>query len=441
MSHAEWDATDLFPEREAAKRRTVRPAASLLLVAILLLLSSLLVWANYALLDEVTRAQGRVVPSLKTQEIQNLEGGILSELLVREGDQVVEGQPLLRINKTIAKSKFQRSQAEYRVLIAEIARLHAEAEGKEPVFPKSLEKSNPEIIANEWALYRNRRRELENDVDILKGQVLQKEQELLELRNKISGLAKSRSLLLQEVAMNRPLVSKGAVSAGELLKLRRELQMVENEYQTTQLAIPRIKSGLTETKQRVKARHLTFKNDVLSLLNQREARLKAIMETATAEKDRMRRTEVQAPLSGIVNRIHFMTINGVIQPGETIMEITPIDDTLLIEAWVSPQDIAFLRPGLPGKVTITAYDSSIFGQLDAFLEDLSSDTFKDSEKELGYYRIHMRTESNSFSRDGRQHPIIPGMTASVDIMTGKKSLLDYILKPILKVKQHALTER
>ncbi|MBF0448463.1 MAG: HlyD family type I secretion periplasmic adaptor subunit [Magnetococcales bacterium] len=436
-----WNELELLPVVEAARRRRINPATSLLLFSIISLIISFIIWAAYAEVDEVTRAEGRVVPSSKTQEVQNLEGGLLSELMVKEGNRVKAGQIILRIDNTIALSALKKRRTEYLTYLAEKARFQAEASGKDPVFPDEVLKEAPELAINQKALFFTHQKELNNDINILEQLVSQRNQELTELNEKIRGLERSTSLLKQELELNRPLLKIGATSQSEILQMERMHSERLSELNEARLAIPRGQAAKEEALGRINARRLEYKREALGQIDLREARLANIREGAMAEEDRVRRTEVISPVNGIVNRIHFTTVNSVIQPGDTIVEIIPIEDNLLIEAWIPPQDVAFLRPGLKGKVAITAYDSAIFGNLDAKLEDISADTFDDREGGFGRYQIHMRTDKNMFEKDGEEYPIIPGMTATVDILTGKKTILDYLLKPILKTKQIALTER
>ncbi len=434
-----WKNADLYPEADAARHRNVRPAASLLLITLVVMFCAFIIWAGYTEIDSVTRAEGSIVPPRKTQVIQNLEGGILSDLKVHEGKIVKKDQILLQIDSTLADAKYQKSRAEYFQLLGEIARLRAESEGKRPVFPEELNRNAPKVAKSEMFLFSTRKRELSNNLKILQSKAFQSKQKLAELRAKEKGLVKSFQLLKEDLELNRPLVKSGAVSYSDILRMERAFADTESELQVTRLTIPRMVSAHEEAISRVKAKELDFKTEALTLLSGKEARLVAIREIATAEKDRVRRTEVVSPTDGIIKQIHFSTIGGVIRPGEPIMEIVPADKTLLVEAWVKPQDVAFLRPGLPATVNITAYDPAIYGGMDATLEGISADTFSDG-RYAGMYRVHLRTATNIFEKNSETLPIIPGMTASVDILTGKKTILDYLLKPIRRGKNRALRE-
>ncbi len=431
---------DILPEQEAARRRGIRPGASVLLLVMLGLVATFLLWAHFTEIDELTRASGRVILSSKTQVIQNLEGGIMAELLVREGDEVRVGGHLLRIDSTIADAQYQKSRFEYLSLLGTISRLKAEVNGKEPVFPDVLIREAPELVKNEQILFANRSDEQNNEQNILKNQALQKKQELKEIRAKVAGLKKSLDFLNQELILNRPLQETGAVSGSEILRIERLCAEQQSSVTISGLAIVRMEEAYREALQRVESQNYVFKTETLTKLSNLEARLAVVQEIATAEKDRVRRTEVTSPVHGIVKHIRFTTPGGIIKPGDIIMEIVPIEETLLIEAWVRPQDVAFLHPGLQCMVHITAYDPSIYGGLEANLEKISADTFSDSS-ENSYFRIHLRTKSTEFKQSGDSLPIIPGMDASVNILTGKKSVLTYILNPIRRVQQHAFTER
>ncbi|MEO5330265.1 MAG: HlyD family type I secretion periplasmic adaptor subunit [Magnetococcus sp. THC-1_WYH] len=441
MSRWYRDDVAVIPAWDAAERRIRHPMASILLWSIVCLIVSFLIWAHFAQLDEVTHAEGQVVPSQKTQKVQNLEGGILSELLVDEGEHVKKDQILLRIDSTIHEANLKKNRGEFLMLRAEIIRMRAEIANKVPVFPKEITEENPALVANQQALFETRKMELEREISILKLQASQKGQELGELQTRRDGLKNSVRLISKELALKRPLLSDGAISTAEILQLERLLSEKQNDLAITEQSIPRARSAIVEAEDRINKAKLTFTRETMGEIDQLRAKLENFQEVAASDEDRIRRTEVTSPLDGIVKRIFLNTIGGTIHAGETILEITPIEDTLLIEAWVEPKDVAFLRPGMPGAVTITAYDRSIYGILNATLVSLSADTFEDKEKGGGRFRIQMRTAEKGFVKYGEELPIIPGMTATVELLTGKKTVLDYLLKPIWRARQRALRER
>ncbi|MBF0311062.1 MAG: HlyD family type I secretion periplasmic adaptor subunit [Magnetococcales bacterium] len=429
----------LIPVTDAARRRKPRGAATLLLGVIVGLVTAFVVWADFAGIDRVTKAQGRVVPAQKTQRIQNLEGGILAEKLVAEGQSVEPGQILVRIDNTQAMSVYQKSRSEYLSLLAEVARLQAEGNGGQPEFPSEVVREGPELVQREVALFNSRKAGLENDVAILKRQITQKAQELAESKTRIQGLVGTSALLRRELEMNRPLLKSGATSEGAILAMERRLAEEEANLANARMAVPRLEEALAEARQRVTSRELAFRNESLEHLSVRMSRVNVMREAAPAEQDRVRRTEVVSPVRGVVKQINLTTLGSVIPPGATILEVTPVEDDMLIEAWVAPQDVADLRPGLPARVVITAYDPSVYGLLEGVLEDMSADTISQEGGEARY-RLLLRARSR-LMRGGQVMPIIPGMTASVDIVTGKRTILSYLINPILKAKRVALTER
>lgn len=420
----------------------------ILLVAIGALVVAFLIWSNWAVLDEVTRGEGRVIPSSRTQVIQNLEGGILAEVLVHEGDVVDKGQVVMRIDNTTAVSNLEDLQAQRWSLMGVIARLEAEAGGadseKDIRFPADLLEKAPEVAAAQRELFAARAAQLQSQIATLKTQAQQRQQEVAELSGKLKRLEQSAALAQKELTITRPLAAQGVVSQVELLKKEREYNDIMADLDATRLALPRARSALQEALSRIEEQQATFRADASTDLNDQRTQLASVEAQLTAGSDRVKRTEVRSPVKGRVKEIKVRTIGGVIQPGEDLMEIVPMEDTLLIEAQIRPSDVAFLHPGQEATVKVTAYDYSIYGGLDATLEDISADTIEDETgKHQGerFFRVRLRTEKSFLGTPEKPLPIIPGMTASVDIKTGQKTVLQYLLKPILKAKQSALRER
>ncbi|MCX4193341.1 HlyD family type I secretion periplasmic adaptor subunit [Methylophaga sp. OBS1] len=397
-------------------------------------------WASQTELDEVTRGEGKVIPSSKIQIVQNLEGGILSEVLVSEGEIVEKGDVLVRIDDTRFSSSFMESKLKYWELQARVARLEAEARGEELVLPEKLVEERPQLASAERRLYETRQRELQSNIDVLQQQARQRQQELAENQAKLNKLRTSYELSNEELKMSEPLVSVGVISEVEILRLKRTVNDLRGEMETTRLAIPRIQSSLNEVRQKIEDVKVRFQSEAASQLSEVQAELGRTQTTITSAEDRVSRTLVRAPVKGKINRLMINTVGGVIQPGEDIVEIVPVDDSLLIEAHIRPPDIAFLRPGQNAMIKFTAYDFSIYGGLPATLERISADTITNEEDE-SFYLIYLRTEKNYIDSSKGPLEIIPGMTVTVDILTGKKTVLDYLLKPILKAKNEALRER
>jgi adhesin transport system membrane fusion protein len=429
-----------MPDIHAAVRRRGHGFAYILTIMTLLFFVTFTVWAKLAVLDEVTRGEGKVVPSSKTQVIQNLEGGIMAEILVREGDIVERGDILVRIDNTAAKATFRDARTRYYSLLATVARLEAEQNDTEFVVPDEVLKQAPGAAADQKSTYAARKRQLEAQVSVLKSQAKQRRQEIAEMASRRKQLARSLDFARQELAITRPLVQKGLSPRIELLRIEREVTDLEGELRTVRLSIPRLQSAAKEAEKRVEEVVFSAKADISDEHNAARAELQSITETLAAGEDRVIRTEVRSMVRGTIKEIKHNTVGGVVRPGQDIIEIVPLDDTLLIEAQIRPADIAFLRPGQESIIKVAAYDFSIYGGLKAKLEHISADTIKDEQGE-SFYRVYLRTSQNSLVHQGEELPIIPGMTATIEILTGNKTVFDYILKPILKARDKALRER
>jgi adhesin transport system membrane fusion protein len=423
--------------RKVLARGTPRRAHSMLWMTILVIIAAI-AWAGIAEIDEVTKGTGKVIPSRQIQVVQNLEGGIVSELKIREGEIVDPGQVLLRIDDTRFSSTFREREVSRSALEARAARLRAEAEGMEFIPPEGLTEAL--VVARERALFTSQQQELASQVDVLERQLQQKRQEVQELNSRLAGLRANQKLLIQELNLTKPLVAKGAVSEVEVLRLERKAVEVRTEINATRLAIPRVESALQEIESRIESTRIAFRNEAREELNAVAAELASMTESTVAMEDRVKRTLVRAPVHGTVKRLLINTVGGVVQPGSDLVEIVPLEDTLLVEAQIRPADIAFLRPGLPATVKITAYDFLIYGGLDAELEHISADTIVDDSGE-SFYLIRVRTQKNFLGTEEEPLPIIPGMLAQVDILTGKKTILHYIMKPVLRARVEALRER
>ncbi|QXG31986.1 HlyD family type I secretion periplasmic adaptor subunit [Pseudomonas viridiflava] len=429
-----------LPYRSAALADPSSRAMSLTVwIAAALLLGALL-WARFAVLEEVTTGEGKAIPSSKVQVIQNLEGGIVSDIFVREGQVVDKGDTLLRLDDTRFMSSRSESEVDRLTLTAQVERLAAEAEGRSLTLPAEVTSSAPQVAADEQALYESRQRRLASEQRTLNEQLRQKTQELAEFRSKQEQFRSSLALVQQELDMSAPLVSSGAVSPVEILRLKRNAVELRGSMNATTLAIPRAEAAISEIKSRVQESELAFRADAARELNEKRNDLARISASRIAIDDRMSRTTVVSPVRGIVKTLKVNTIGGVVQPGSDLLEIVPLEDNLLIEAKVRPQDVAFLHPGQKAMVKFSAYDYTLYGGLPARLELIGADTITD-DKDNSFYLIQVRTDNNHLGSDSRPLLIIPGMIATVDIITGEKSVLDYLLKPVLKARAEALRER
>ena len=398
------------------------------------------IWAYFAQIDEIARGNGEIIPSGENQMIQNLEGGIVEEILVKEGQSVKKGQILIKINNEKSKSSFSSNSIKADALEAKIIRLRAEASGKKFKVSKEVEERLQKYIENEKSLYLTNARQLSSRINALKEKLKQKKQELSEAQTNLEHLKESSRMIAKEVKMTKPMVLKGVRSKIDFLKLQREANEIEGKYSTTKKSIPRLKSAIKEVESTIKETTLLFQSDAKEKLNETIAEYVGLRANSTALEDQVFRTVVRSPMNGIVQNLFVHTIGGVIRPGEDIMEIVPSDETLLVEVKIKPSDIAFIYYGQKAIVKFSAYDFSIYGGLDGEVVVISPDTIKD-EKDNVFYTVRIKTDKNFLERQGKHLKIIPGMTVSVDIITGQKSVLDYILKPILKTKQYTFTER
>ncbi|HDG1692342.1 TPA: HlyD family type I secretion periplasmic adaptor subunit [Kluyvera georgiana] len=401
----------------------------------------MIAWASLADIDEVTRGDGKAIPSSRLQKIQNLEGGIVAEVFVHEGEVVKAGAPLLRLDDTRFRSNAGESEADRLALEARIQRLTAQLDNKETLTlsPEILNKT-PDIANGEMELFASVNKRIQSELSGLNEQLVQKKQELLDYQAKGAQYRRSLGLLQQEISMSEPLVAKGAISKVEVLRLRRSEVETRGQLESVTLAVPRAEAAIKEIESKINETRGRYRSEALSQLNEARTELSKIEASGKAIEDRVNRTLVTSPVRGIVQQLMVNTIGGVIQPGNDLVEIVPLDDTLLVEAKIRPQDIAFLRPGQEAMVKFTAYDYTIYGGLKAKLEQISPDTVTDKDGK-SFYVIRLRTEKNHLGSDEKPLIIIPGMVASVDIITGKKTILSYLLKPILRARAEAFRER
>lgn len=433
---------ELIPDVHAAAFRGPHKFASGLLIVIGTMLAVFIGWAALAELDEVTRGDGKVIPSGKVQVAQHFEGGVVEEILVREGAIVEKDQVLLRINNTNAEAEYQENLSRSWSLKGAIARLKAESSGKKLVMPAEVTAKAPEVARRETELYDSRKAKMSADIDGLESKVQQARQSLLEARSTASALGAQTASLSREVARMQDALSKGVVSEIEVIRLKRERTRTAGEYRTAKPAIPRAQAALREAQEAKRSGEATLRAEARRELSQAEAELAVIAEKLKGGVQRVTRSEVKAPVRGTVKQINVNTVGGTVKPGEDLVEIVPLEDSLLIEAKIRPADIGQLRLGLPAVVKISAYDFSIYGGLEGKVERISADAIEDENKRgESFFRITVRTDKTYLGTKDNPQSIIPGMTASVDIKTGKKTVLAYIMKPILKAKNEALRER
>jgi len=412
----------------------------LLLWSIMVFIIAMLVWAWLAELDEFTRGEGRVIPSSSVQLIQNLEGGIVAEVFVQEGQLVQKGEPLLRLEAIRFTASLRESQVNKAQLLVKSARLAAEANALDFAADNFSDDISAAIVSSEKALFLARQEELQLNLNVLAQQQIQKNQELSELNAKIKQLNRSYRLLQNELKITEPLVAQGAVSQVELLRLQRQVNDLQGELDAARLSIPRVESALAELEERSSAEQSAFRSQARAEFADVQSELARLVESSQAIVDQVDRTLIESPVNGVIKQLFVKTLGGVVQPGRDMVAIVPSDDRLLIETQIRPADIAFLHPQQQATVKFTAYDFAIHGGLKGNVVNISPDTIIDDEGD-SFYLVQIETDRSFLGESSNPLPIIPGMTVSTDILTGKKSVLDYLLKPILKTKELALRER
>jgi membrane fusion protein, adhesin transport system len=431
------DALDWAVDADWARLQQEPLRARALLRWTVVSLVVLTLWAAIAQVDEVTKGEGKVIPSSQVQVIQSMDGGVVDEILVKEGQAVEAGALLLRIDPTRFVSNLRENQAQYLPLVAKAARLEALSHKKPFVAPPDVAKVAPEMVERERILFESSRAGLEAELSIAREQNNQRQQELNETLARREQAARGLDLVSQELAATKPLVKSGAVSEVDILRLERDVARLRGEREQATAQSARVQAAIAESNRKIQEVELNFQNKLRGELSDTMAKLGSLDAGSGALADRVAKADVKSPVRGTVKRLLVNTVGGVVQPGKEVVEIVPSDDALLLEARVPPKDIAFLHPGQAAMVKFTAYDFAIYGGLEATLEHIGADTVTD-DKGNAFYVVRVRTHQSSL---GHNLPIIPGMVAEVDVLTGKKSILSYLLKPVLRAKANALTER
>lgn len=416
---------------------------------IVLLMSVFIIWAFFAQVDEITKGQGKIIPSGKIQKIQSLDGGIIKEILVKEGQVIKKGSPLLQVDTTRFQATLEESLQTYLSLMAVQTRLQAEVDldlsHKVPKikFAKKIVEDGSRYDLVEQNLFFSRVTELKSSLRILQNQLDQKIQEQREIESNIQNLSRNLAFIEEQRKTIKKLVRRKIKSKYELLNIEKEYNKTKGDLDTAKLSISRSKLAIKEAQNRLDEKIDQFKSESASELNKVTSDLNKFEAKLVSDVDKVAKTIIKSPVDGIIKQINLNTIGGVIQSGVDIVEIVPITDNLLVEVKIDPKDIAFINPSQKSVIKLTAYDFSIYGGLKGKIRQISADSIVDKNSKDGksYYRVILETDKNYLERNGQKLPIIPGMIADVDIITGKKTVADFILKPVLKVKQNAFTER
>lgn len=398
-------------------------------------------WMSFAPLDISVNAVGAVVPSSRLQQIQSMEGGILQALNVREGAVVKKGDVLAIVQNLQFNAEQGEAQQGLWGAQAAIARLEAEARNAAPNFPPDLEKNAPDLVREQRNLWQTRRQERENTLETLSRQVTQRQQELAEARARHQAISESIGPARETLAIEERLAANGAGAKADLLNAQQRYSSQKGELETTRIAIGRIQAAVAEAQARLSETRSRFFAEISKEKSEAELRAAQIGEQLTGRNDRVARREMRAPMDGVVNRLLVNTVGGVVKAGETIMEVVPAEDRLLITAKVKPSDIAFLKPGQDARIRVTAYDSSIFGSLPGKVVRVGADAVVDGEKKETYFEVLLEAEKNYLGDPAEHLTISPGMAADASIQTGKRTMMEYMLKPIVKTLDKSLRER
>lgn len=409
-------------------------STKVILYIIFFLVLLFFVWAYFTNVDQLVRGEAKVIPYGQNQKVQNFEGGIVSEILVKEGDLVQKGDALLRIENKQYSSIYEKNIFEIDELIIREKRLFAEANEKEYIL------ENDEISKKEYALYLSNKEQLNSKIKVLDEQLVQKIKEKDEVYSRIKYLGNSYALIDQERNVLEPLSDKGIVSKVELLKLKREANSIKDELESTKLTLSRLDSIINESKNRINESKQEFRNIAQKELSDVTSKLNQSSKQNQGLEDQVKRTLIVSPVTGFIKKININTIGGSVQPAMDLVEIVPKEEKLLIETKIKPEDIAFLKPGLKTSIKFTAYDFAIYGSLSGEIEKISPDSTT-TEKDETYYYVYITTDKSYLGTQENPLNIIPGMRGSADIITGQKTILSYLLKPIIKTKQYAFSEK
>lgn len=424
---------DLLAEHPSPAWSPVAWAAIALLVAVI-------VWSAVTELDEVASAAGEVVPQGKVKVVQHYEGGIIADLYVQEGSVVTEGAPLLQLDLSASGANREELQVRLDALLIVRARLLAEADGSAVEFPAEAARRRPDLVVAERQNYRARTEQQANTVEALKAQVRQRELEIRQLRERQRTIGGDLKLARERMRMSSELVEKSLTSKLDHLAVQREYEMLEGEVAGLAIQVPRAQAALEETQLRLKEQGSRFRRDALEELAKNEPQIDRIREQLVVSTDQVRRTKVLSPTDGVVKDLRYTTIGGVVRPGEPIMQVVPTLATLVVEARLMPVDRGYVRVGQPAQVKVTAYDFYRYGSLQGKVTGIAADSTVGQDG-VAYFKLMVETARNHFGEDRNALPISAGMQASVDVHTGTRTVMEFLLKPLLRIRYEGFRER
>jgi len=441
MTAKNHDALAFANDVRAALKESASHSGWTFIAIVAGLLASAILWANFAILDEVTTGDGKIISSSKLQIVQSPDGGIVRGIHVSDGDVVEKDQLLLKLDETEAAARLGELLQRRLYLEAQTARLQAEAKGSDSIdFDAELAKSAPTAVLAERQAFAARQEKIRSETEILRRQLLQKEQERLEMTAQREKLASSLELINRELSMTRKLAKNGAIPEIELIRLERQVGDVQGEISVLDATLPRADFAIEEAKEKLASSRSVLVASAREDLAKTTGELNILEQSVIAARQRVKQTELRAPAKGIVNRLSVTSLGAVVQPGFAIVEIVPIEDNLVVEVRIGPRNIGFIRKDQPARIKLTAFDYLQYGALDGKVEWVSADTLTDPENQP-YYRVLVKTDTNTITRAGDAMRAIPGMVANVDILTGRKSVLQYLLRPVLRTRDEAMRER
>lgn len=413
---------------------------SLLLFVVLLLIIIAILWANWTELDNVTRGEGKIVSATQNQIVQASEQGVIKNRFIEEGQIVDLDTLLFEIDPIEAKTSYEQALQRLSSLKIQEIRLSAEVLGINPSFPDELVKQSSTVVVGEKALFAARRADLNAQLAVLQQQIIQRQQQVDEIEVGIKTSNETLSLLNQQIDIIKPLVDSGLSPEMELLGLMRQAKDFEGKEESYRVSLLRAKSSITEIEQEINSVKQSYKTGSQSELSKIISEIAEIDSRIPALKNRVIRTQVRSPIKGIINRINFTTLGGFVRPGDALLEIVPTGDDLIVEAKIDPKDIAYIEPMQKARISLTAYDASRYGTIDGEVIKVSPDAVEDKNTGVSYYVVDVSIDSNLEEEDGSVVEILPGMVASVDVLAGKRTILDYVWNPMMKIKERALTD-
>ena len=418
-----------------------RPAFRMLAWLIMAAIAAFFGWATFAKLDEVSTAGGEVIPSAKVKVVQHLEGGIIEQLDVAEGAAVKQGQVLVQLALNAVQASREELQVQIDSLVLARARLKAEIDDTALTFPKDVAQRRPELVAAERANFDARKAEMRGRLGVAQEKVNQRELEVKELEARHRAVEANLKLGRERLRLSTELLKNGLTPRMDHLEIQREIENMNGESKVLEQGVPRANAALAESRAFLQEESEGFRRRAVEELSKTELQIARVQESLSEASDRVRRTEIRSPIDGIVKNMRFHTIGGVVRPGEPIMEIVPIGDALVVQAKLSPVDRGYVEVGQPAVVKISTYDFVRYGGLDGVVERIAADTNTDQASNQPYYEVIVRTQKTYLGEKTGEYPITPGMQATVDIHTGRRSVLNYLVKPVLKLRNEAFRER